>query len=214
MWRRVTAQPFVSFFDPLLKFCLREAVRGTKGDEVSNAFLTQMRKIPIAGTTFVLLMSVHVASAVAQRPDSVLSDSAARARADSARLEQDLRRIRGEPRARAQPTLPASAGQPLRVSRQQAINEALTHNATLVIFREQISQARARVTQSTALPEPSVGATVLGQTGLLRIAWDNGDRTVLGNPHLRGVTFGWDLSHTAADELFAAIEGTAFSPSS
>jgi L-ribulokinase len=49
-----------------------------------------------------------------------------------------------------------------------------------------------------------------GQTGLLRLAWDNGDRTVLGNPHLRGLTLGWNLTHTAADELFAAIEGTAF----
>ena len=49
-----------------------------------------------------------------------------------------------------------------------------------------------------------------GQTGLLRLAWDNGDRTILGNPHLGGVTLGWNLAHTAADELFAAIEGTAF----
>jgi L-ribulokinase len=49
-----------------------------------------------------------------------------------------------------------------------------------------------------------------GQTGLLRLVWDNGDRTVLANPHLSGVTFGWKLTHTAQDELFAAIEGTAF----
>ena len=49
-----------------------------------------------------------------------------------------------------------------------------------------------------------------GQTGLLRLAWDNGDRSVLVNPQLRGVTLGWRLNHTAADELFAAIEGTAF----
>ncbi len=49
-----------------------------------------------------------------------------------------------------------------------------------------------------------------GQTGLLRIAWDNGDRSVLSNPSLKGVTMGWRLNHTAADELFAAIEGTAF----
>jgi L-ribulokinase len=49
-----------------------------------------------------------------------------------------------------------------------------------------------------------------GQTGLLRFAWDNGDRSVLSNPKLRGVTMGWRLNHTAADELFAAIEGTAF----
>lgn len=50
----------------------------------------------------------------------------------------------------------------------------------------------------------------VGQTGLLRLVWDNGDRNVLSNPHLGGVTFGWNLAHTAADELFAAIEGTAF----
>ncbi|MCC6365659.1 MAG: ribulokinase [Bryobacterales bacterium] len=49
-----------------------------------------------------------------------------------------------------------------------------------------------------------------GQTGLLRLTWDNGDRTVLVNPELGGVTLGWNLVHTAADELFAAIEGTAF----
>ena len=49
-----------------------------------------------------------------------------------------------------------------------------------------------------------------GQTGLLRMSWDNGDRTVLVNPNLRGVTLGWNLQHTAQDELFAAIEGTAF----
>lgn len=49
-----------------------------------------------------------------------------------------------------------------------------------------------------------------GQTGLLRLTWDNGDRTVLVNPELGGVTLGWNLGHFAADELFAAIEGTAF----
>jgi L-ribulokinase len=49
-----------------------------------------------------------------------------------------------------------------------------------------------------------------GQTGLLRLTWDNGDRTVLANPHLSGVTFGWRLNHSPEDELFAAMEGTAF----
>ncbi len=48
------------------------------------------------------------------------------------------------------------------------------------------------------------------QTGLLRLSWDNGDRTVLVNPDLGGITLGWNLLHTAKDELFAAIEGTAF----
>lgn len=50
----------------------------------------------------------------------------------------------------------------------------------------------------------------VGQTGLLRLAWDNGDRCVLSNPHLRGMTLGWSLAHTAEDELFAAMEGTAY----
>ncbi len=48
-----------------------------------------------------------------------------------------------------------------------------------------------------------------GQTGLLRLTWDNGDRTVLVNPELGGITLNWHLMNTAADELFAAIEGTA-----
>jgi L-ribulokinase len=49
-----------------------------------------------------------------------------------------------------------------------------------------------------------------GETGLLRLTWDNGDRTVLVNPELSGATLGWRLTTTAQDELFAAIEGTAF----
>jgi L-ribulokinase len=50
----------------------------------------------------------------------------------------------------------------------------------------------------------------IGETGLMRLTWDNGDRTVLVNPELGGITFGWKLNHTAQDELFAAIEGTAY----
>jgi len=55
-----------------------------------------------------------------------------------------------------------------------------------------------------------LGSYRAGQTGLLRMTWDNGDRTVLVNPNLGGITLGWNLQHTALDELFAAIEGTAF----
>jgi L-ribulokinase len=63
-----------------------------------------------------------------------------------------------------------------------------------------------------SVPDLSKGldAYRAGQTGLLRLTWDNGDRTVLVNPHLGGVTLGWNLTHTARDELFAVIEGTAF----
>ena len=65
---------------------------------------------------------------------------------------------------------------------------------------------------ATDVKSLSVGldAYAPGQTGLLRLSWDNGDRTVLVNPELGGVTLGWNLLHTAQDELFAAIEGTAF----
>jgi L-ribulokinase len=39
------------------------------------------------------------------------------------------------------------------------------------------------------------------------MSWDNGDRTVLVNPELGGITLGWNLTHAPQDELFAAIEG-------
>lgn len=48
-----------------------------------------------------------------------------------------------------------------------------------------------------------------GQTGLLRLVWDNGDRTLLVRSDLAGMTLGWDLGHTAADEMHAALEGMA-----
>ncbi len=67
----------------------------------------------------------------------------------------------------------------------------------------------ARANQSVADLSALITEYQAGQTGLLRLVWDNGDRTVLVNPELGGVTFGWNLHHNAADELFAAIEGTA-----
>ena len=65
---------------------------------------------------------------------------------------------------------------------------------------------------STTVAELSRGLEdyLPGQTGLLRLTWDNGDRTVLVNANLGGITLGWSLTSTARDELFAAIEGTAF----
>lgn len=68
----------------------------------------------------------------------------------------------------------------------------------------------ARAGQSVRALSAGLESHRAGQTGLLRFSWDNGDRTVLVNPNLGGVTLGWNLSHTAQDELFAAIEGTAF----
>ncbi len=48
-----------------------------------------------------------------------------------------------------------------------------------------------------------------GQTGLMRLTWDQGDRTILVNPRLGGVTLGSTMTSTMRDELFAAIEGCA-----
>jgi L-ribulokinase len=67
-----------------------------------------------------------------------------------------------------------------------------------------------RAQTTVAALSDGLDAYKAGQTGLLRLSWDNGDRTVLVNPELGGVTLGWNLIHTAQDELFAAIEGTAF----
>lgn len=53
----------------------------------------------------------------------------------------------------------------LRVTREQAIRQALAHNPTLAVAREQVAQGRARVTQARALPEPSLGVNVVGQGG-------------------------------------------------
>ena len=73
-----------------------------------------------------------------------------------------------------------------------------------------IFQAIATRAQTTVRELSETTANyIAGQTGLLRLTWDNGDRTVLVNPALGGVTFGWTLTHTAADEFFAAVEGTA-----
>ncbi len=67
-----------------------------------------------------------------------------------------------------------------------------------------------RANTTVAALAAELGTLRAGETGLLRIGWDNGDRTVLVNPLLGGVTLGLNMTHTAADELFAAIEGTAF----
>lgn len=72
------------------------------------------------------------------------------------------------------------------------------------------SAIAARASTDVEKLSRGLGTYRAGQTGLLRMTWDNGDRTVLVNPNLRGITLGWNLQTTAQDELFAAIEGTAF----
>ena len=55
-----------------------------------------------------------------------------------------------------------------RVTREQAIRQALARNPTLAVAREQVAQAKARVSQARALPEPSIGASIVGQPGAFR----------------------------------------------
>jgi len=50
-----------------------------------------------------------------------------------------------------------STTQVLRVTREDAIKQALSRNPTLAVARAQVAQAQARVTQAYALPEPSFG---------------------------------------------------------
>src|SRR5512132_4453601 len=70
--------------------------------------------------------------------------------------------------ASAQQRRDSATTQVLRVTRQQAIREALARNPTLQVSREQVAQARARVTQARALPEPAIGASIVGQGGAFR----------------------------------------------
>lgn len=63
----------------------------------------------------------------------------------------------------------------LRVTREEAIRQALSRNPTLAVARAQVAQAQARVTQAYALPEPSFGASIVGQTGAFR--WHSGNET-------------------------------------
>lgn len=67
----------------------------------------------------------------------------------------------------APPSILADSGTPLVLTRQQAIDSALVHNPTLIAQREEIAQARARVTEAVAIPDPSLGAGIVGQSGLL-----------------------------------------------
>jgi len=72
------------------------------------------------------------------------------------------------PATRLSAQMQDSTTAPLRLDRNEAITEALAHNPTLAVAREQIAQARARVTEGYALPEPSVSAAVLGANGIAR----------------------------------------------
>jgi outer membrane protein, heavy metal efflux system len=61
----------------------------------------------------------------------------------------------------------ASADPPVRVSRREAVAEALARNPAVQAAREQVEQARTRVGQAKALPDPTFETALEEETGFL-----------------------------------------------
>jgi L-ribulokinase len=58
--------------------------------------------------------------------------------------------------------------------------------------------------------EKEVAARLPGQSGLLALDWNNGNRTILVNPMLTGLVLGTTLQTTRAEIYRALVEATAF----
>lgn len=69
---------------------------------------------------------------------------------------------------------------PPRLSREDAIREALARNPALVAARAQVEEARAAVVQATAIPDPSLALDVSGQTHILNPASRTGSDQAVG----------------------------------
>jgi len=122
----------------------------------------------VAGT--LLLAAAAVAAprrAYAQQRDT------ARAGGDTAASRDSTpRRARAVAPMAPTPAMAALASDPsaapLRLSRGEAIRIALAHNPTIEVAQRQVAQARSRVTQALALPEPDIGVAGVGQRAPLR----------------------------------------------
>jgi outer membrane protein, heavy metal efflux system len=66
------------------------------------------------------------------------------------------------------PTIPAPDNSLLRLSRQQAIDEALARNPAIAAAQAQVEQARAGVTIAAAFADPAFAADVAGQTSAFK----------------------------------------------
>lgn len=73
------------------------------------------------------------------------------------------------PAARASAAPPAAPPKatPPGLSREQAVREAWAHNPGLAAARQQVEQARARIVEARALPDPALSAEYDDETGLL-----------------------------------------------
>lgn len=74
----------------------------------------------------------------------------------------------------------AIAQQPLRLTRQQAIDEALARNPALAAARAQVEQARAGVVSASAFADPTIAVDVAGQTNALNPGSGNASDQGLG----------------------------------
>jgi len=81
------------------------------------------------------------------------------------------------------PTIPAPDNRLLRLTRQQAIDEALARNPAIAVARAQVEEARAAVVTAAAFADPTLAADVAGQTNALNPA--SGNASDIG----AGVTF-------------------------
>jgi cobalt-zinc-cadmium efflux system outer membrane protein len=72
------------------------------------------------------------------------------------------------PAARCVADAVSPAAQAPRLTRRQAVDAALAHNPQLAVARAQVDEARARVTEASAFPDPTVAADVVGQPSLAR----------------------------------------------
>ena len=68
----------------------------------------------------------------------------------------------------------AQTFEPLRLSRQQAIEEALVRNPALAAARAQVEEARANVVTAAAFADPTFAPDIAGQTHILNPASRNG----------------------------------------
>lgn len=69
--------------------------------------------------------------------------------------------------------LTATAQEPLRLSRADAVREALTRNPALVAARAQVEETRAAVVTATAFADPTLSLDVAGQSHLLNPGSNN-----------------------------------------
>lgn len=68
------------------------------------------------------------------------------------------------PAGRTSPHAPSDGAATLVLSRAEAVDSALVRNPQLRAVREQVAQARARVTEATALPDPELDASIEDET--------------------------------------------------